>query len=105
MKLSELSIHAWIQENNIKTESGASIDFRDHLFLFDIYRDLSPKQVILKAAQIGLTTLQILKSIWIAKNLGMTSILVLQFRSPVKRFRQELCAPRHKSLSGARTYL
>src|SRR5438309_353936 len=77
MKLSDISIHAWIQENRLKTEQGNPISFKDHLFLFDVYRDLSPKQVVLKAAQIGLSTLEILKAFWVSKNLGLDIIYTL----------------------------
>lgn len=61
----------------MKTEQGSPISFRDHLFLFDIYRDMSPKLAVLKAAQIGLSTLEILKSFWVAKNLGLDIIYTL----------------------------
>lgn len=77
MTLSQLSIHAFIQENGLKTESGEPLNFKDHLFLFDPYRDESPKQVILKAAQIGFSTLAINKSLWIAKNRGLNIIYTL----------------------------
>jgi hypothetical protein len=66
-KLSEISIHSWIIEHKIKNEAGIPLDFRDHLFLFDIYSDTSPKLVCYKAAQIGFTTMAILKALWIAK--------------------------------------
>lgn len=77
MKLSDISIHAWLQEHRIKTEQGNPISFKDHLFLFDVYRDMSPKQVVLKAAQIGLSTLEILKAFWVAKNMGLDIIYTL----------------------------
>jgi len=65
--MDELSIHAWLTKYTIKTETGKPIDFRDHLFLFDIYADQSPKLVCFKAAQIGFTTLAVLKTMWLAK--------------------------------------
>lgn len=77
MKLSDISIHSWIQENQIKNEAGNPIDFRDHLFLFDIYRDQSPKLVCYKAAQIGFTTMALLKSIWLAKTKKMDIIYTM----------------------------
>lgn len=67
MELENFSIHAWIQKHGIKNEAGIPLDFRDHLFLFDIYADVSPKLVCYKAAQIGFTTMAILKAIWLAK--------------------------------------
>lgn len=77
MQLSDISIHSWLQEHQIKNEKGEPIDFRDHLFLFDIYRDQSPKLVCYKAAQIGFTTMALLKSIWLAKTQGMDIIYTM----------------------------
>jgi hypothetical protein len=84
MKLSDISIHAWLQENHIKNEVGQDIDFRDHLFLFDIYRDNSPKLVCYKAAQIGFTTMALLKSIWLAKTNKMDIIYTMPTSSDIR---------------------
>lgn len=86
MKLSEVSILAWLNENQIKTETGLPIDIKSHLFLFEPYRDLSPKQAILKAAQIGFSTLAILKSFWVAKHRGMDIIYTLPTEKDVQEF-------------------
>lgn len=77
MNLSDISICAWLQENRIKNEKGELIDFRDHLFLLDIYEDNSPKLVCYKAAQIGFTTMALLKSIWLAKMKGLDIIYTM----------------------------
>lgn len=77
MKLEDISIHAFIQTHNIKNETGTPIDFRDHMFLFDIYRDFSPKLVVMKAAQIGATTMEVIKTIWGVKNRGLDAIYTL----------------------------
>lgn len=86
MKLSDVSIHAWIQENRIKNEGGVDIDFRNHLFLFDIYSDVSPKLVCYKAAQIGFSTMAILKSLWLSKHKRIDSIYTLPTANDVKDF-------------------
>jgi hypothetical protein len=86
MKLSEISIHAWINSNEIKNEAGIPMDFRDHLFLFDIYADQSPKLVCYKAAQIGFSTMAILKSLWLAKMKGMDIIYTMPSSSDMKDF-------------------
>lgn len=86
MSLENISIHAFIQKHNIKTETGVPIDFRQHLYLFEPYRDMSPKQVVLKAAQIGFTTLEIIKSFWVAKNYGIDIIYTLPTESDVQEF-------------------
>lgn len=77
MKLSDLSIHSFIQEYRIKNEVGADIDFNDHLFLFDIYKDFSPKLCVMKAAQVGATTMEIIKVLWAVKNTGLDAIYTL----------------------------
>lgn len=86
MKLSEISIHAFINENQIKNEAGIPLDFRDHLFLFDIYSDMSPKLVCYKAAQIGFSTMAIIKSLWMCKHKGMDSIYTMPTAGDAKDF-------------------
>lgn len=73
----------WILKHRIKNEAGLPIEFSKHRFLYDIYNDLSPLQVILKAPQIGATVKQILKSFWIAKKLGKDIIYTLPTQSDV----------------------
>ncbi len=68
MLLDQISIHSWINNNKIKTENGSPLDFHTHRFLFDIYADRSDFICSKKAAQIGFTTYEILKSLHEAKN-------------------------------------
>lgn len=84
--LENISIHAFIQENQIKTEQGTPLTFNDHLFLFDPYRDFSMQQVIFKAAQIGFSTLAINKTFWLAKTRGFNIIYTLPTDSDVQDF-------------------
>lgn len=84
MRLSEISIHSWLEENHIKNEGGNILDFKDHLFLFDIYADNSPKLVCYKAAQIGFTTMALLKSIWLAKMNKMDIIYTMPSATDVR---------------------
>lgn len=86
MRLEDISIHAWLQEHNIKNEKGQLIDFKDHLFLFQPYADLSPLQVYLKAAQVGLSTLEIIKSLYTAAKQGLSIIYTLPTDSDVQDF-------------------
>ncbi|MEK7180010.1 MAG: phage terminase large subunit family protein [Patescibacteria group bacterium] len=86
MKLSDISIHSWLGEHQIKNEQGVPLDFRDHLFLFDIYSDQSPKLVIYKAAQIGMSTCAILKSLWLAKHKKLDIIYTMPSSSDMKDF-------------------
>ncbi|MFA6171981.1 MAG: phage terminase large subunit family protein [Patescibacteria group bacterium] len=86
MKLSQVSIHAWMLENNIKTESGMPLDFKNHLYMFDVYSDLSPLQAIMKAAQVTMSTAATLKSLWVAKNIQMDMIYTLPTESDRNAF-------------------
>ncbi|MEI8345297.1 MAG: phage terminase large subunit family protein [Candidatus Omnitrophota bacterium] len=47
------SIHLFLESYGITNDQGEKLDFKDHAYLWDIYKDFSPKQAILKAAQIG----------------------------------------------------
>lgn len=84
--LSEISIHSWLNEYQIKTEAGLELDFRDHMFMFDIYRDLTPIQAIMKAAQITASTCFSLKVPWVVKNIGLDAIYTLPSESDRNSF-------------------
>lgn len=86
MQIQPTSIHRWIQDNQIKNEKGELIDFRNHLFLYDIYNDPSDYIVGLKAAQIGWSTLEILKNIYDAHENDMDIIYTLPSDSDVGVF-------------------
>lgn len=86
MQLDRLSIHSWIVNNSIKTETGKPLDFHTHRYLFDIYRDESPYLCCIKAGQIGFSTMAILKTIWIAKNRNMNIGYILPTSEMVEKF-------------------
>ena len=86
MKLADVSIHRWIQENEIKNERGEPLDFRNHLFLYDIYRDFSPKLVAYKAAQIGFSTLAIIRNFYVCSQRKMDAIYTLPTQGDVYDF-------------------
>lgn len=86
MKLADLSIHAWLTENAIKNEKGDLIDFRDHPYLFDIYRDKSKNLVVMKAAQVGMSVCEILKNLYDAKSNNMDILYTLPTDDEAKVF-------------------
>jgi hypothetical protein len=86
MLLDKVSIHSWIINNGIKTESGQVLDFHDHRYLFDIYRDNSPFLCCLKAGQIGFSTMAILKTIWLSRNYGINVGYILPTVEMVQKF-------------------
>ena len=86
MLLDQLSIHAFIQNNQIKTETGKELDFKTHRYLFDIYRDNSPYLCCIKAGQIGFSTMAIIKTIWIAKYKKLNIIYILPTVEMMQKF-------------------
>jgi len=77
---------AFVEYNKLVNENQTRIEFYDHFFLRDIYLDYALEQAIMKAAQIGLSTCTILKSIHLAKYRKANGIYTLPSRSIVKDF-------------------
>jgi len=86
MELENYSIHAFLDKYQIKTDTGIPLDFKNHAFMWDIYSDLSPKQVGMKAAQVTWSTCAILKSFWVAKYLQRDLIYTLPTESDRNTF-------------------
>lgn len=82
-QLAEHDIHCFIEAYDIKNEQGISLDFKDRMFLWDIYHDESPLIAVLKAPQIGMTVLMTIKSLWTAKNRRKDIIYTLPTQSDV----------------------
>ena len=76
----------WISEERIKNEKGEAIEFDKHPFLLDIYDDQAQRLTIMKAAQVGLSTLSILKNHGDAKDLNIDIIYTLPTDNDVKIF-------------------
>ena len=79
--LESRNIHLFLEEYSIKNENGVKLDFRDHPFLWQPYQDMSSRLAILKAAQIGFTTLAVIKSLYVAKYKGLNIIYTLPTES------------------------
>jgi len=79
-------IHEWISTESIENEKGDRIEFDSHPFLFDIYADQSDRLTIMKAAQVGLSTLAILKNHNDAKQNKMDIIYTLPTDGDVRVF-------------------
>lgn len=77
---------AWITNNVIKTEGGVPLDFKRHRYLIDIYRDDSPNLVEMKAAQLGLSTMEIFRTLWRAFYRGLDIIYILPTFTDIKDF-------------------
>lgn len=74
----------WVLKHQIKNEAGLPIDFSKRKFLWDIYNDLSPNQVLLKPPQIGATVMNTLKSLYVAKKLRRQIIYTLPTQGDVQ---------------------
>ena len=86
MKLGDRDILFFLDEEHITNDQGQTLDFKDHPYLWDIYGDLSPKQAVLKAAQIGFSTTANIKALWLAKNRQLDIIYTLPSAADIKDF-------------------
>ena len=77
---------AWILSNNFVNENGSPFEFKDHTFLIDPYLDNAPRQVVRKCAQIGWSTLAILRSFHLARYAGANIIHTFPSRNMSKDF-------------------
>ena len=83
-EMMELYPALWVTKHKIKNEVGFPITFEKRKFLYDIYNDLSPKQVILKPPQVGMTVCNTLKSLYVAKKLKRQIIYTLPTQGDVQ---------------------
>jgi len=74
----------WIGEYQIKNEKGDPIEWDSHPFLVDIYDDQSQNLTVMKAAQVGMTTCQILKNHRDAKRFKMDIIYTMPTDNDVR---------------------
>ncbi|KKN56847.1 hypothetical protein LCGC14_0568290 [marine sediment metagenome] len=58
------SVLGWIMQNGIKTERGEKVEFKEHYFLLEPFANWHWKQATMKSAQIGWSTLAILKTFY-----------------------------------------
>ncbi len=82
--LKQTSPTLFIKFEGILNEQGMPLTFQDRPFLVDILEDDSPFQVVLKAPQVGLTTLQLVKSLWWANYNQKDIIYTLPTESDVQ---------------------
>lgn len=85
-KLAERNIQVFLEAYGITNDQGEKLDFKEHQYLWDIFQDFAPRQAILKAAQIGMSTCINIKALWIAKNKGMDIIYTLPSSADIREF-------------------
>lgn len=77
---------AWITLNSFVNENQKTMEFLDHRFMLDIYADESTDIVCRKSAQVGFSTMAIIKCMWLLKYRGLNVIYVLPTQNLMKDF-------------------
>lgn len=74
----------WVLKHAIKNEQGFPIEFEKRRYLWDIYNDLNPLQVVLKPPQVGMTVADTIKSFYVAKKKNRQIIYTLPTQGDVQ---------------------
>lgn len=85
-QLADANIHLFLEHYNITNDQGQKLDFKEHPFMWDVYKDWSPKIVGKKAAQITWSTCFNIKCLYAAKMFGMDFIYSLPTANEVEDF-------------------
>ena len=89
MQMENESIIIFLNNHGIKTEDGVPLDFVNHRFMLEIYRDMASLErdiAGLKAAQITFTTTAAISTLWIAKNRHVDIIYTLPTFDDIRIF-------------------
>jgi len=86
VKAEDMSILAWILQNQVVNEKGEKLDFRDRLFLLDILTDWEQEIVIKKCAQIGGSVSFNLKALFAILKFGWNIIYTFPTDGDVSEF-------------------
>jgi len=76
-----------------KTPKGEPLDFKEHQFLADIYKDKSKDIVVQKSAQMGLTTFGINRALWFADTNNVSIIYTFPTSGDVSEFSRARVSP------------
>ena len=87
-----LPFHEWIGKAQIYLR-GKKYSTDKHEYLDQIIRDNHPDQTFEKSAQVGISTLVLMKAIYVAEHLGKKSIYFFQDDSAVSDFSNDRCQP------------
>ena len=79
--------------DHIVTPKGEKLDFYDHKYLVDIYNDTAQEMVVKKAAQIGVSTYAINKSLWFGDTHDVSIIYTMPTASDVADFSKARITP------------
>ena len=76
----------WIQKNQVRTNKGIPIEFRDHGFLLGYVTDTHNRIVVRKCTQVGASFSTLVKLLHLGDQAPITSIYVLPTSSEAKNF-------------------
>ena len=88
----KLTLLEWIAKAQIKLR-GQPYSFDRHEYLLQILNDPSPDQTFLKAAQVGISTVVLLKALYVCDELDKKAIYFFQDDSAVSDFANDRCDP------------
>jgi len=76
----------WIQKNQVRTNKGLPIEFRDHGFLLDYVKDPHNRIVVRKCTQVGASFSTNVKMVHLGSQAPLTTIYTLPTSSEAKNF-------------------
>jgi len=79
-------IYQWMDQHQIKNEKGELVTFEDHPYLYEIYGDTSQYISVMKGAQVGMSTCEIIKNHFDAKDQKLDIIYTLPTDADVSVF-------------------
>lgn len=84
IEAAQLYPYTWVLQNDIRTSNGMPFEFEDHRFMIDVFNDMSPLQVGLKAPQVGWTESMIVKTFYVAHEKKKDIIYTLPTDTDIK---------------------
>jgi hypothetical protein len=91
-KKSYISLTEWVARAQIMLR-GETYSFKRHEYLKQILEDRHPDQVFLKGAQVGISTVVLLKALYVADHLNKKAIYFFQDDGAVKDFSDDRANP------------
>src|SRR3990167_658573 len=84
--------YTWVRSVWVNSR-GEFLDFEEHKYLVDIYKDQAPNLVIQKCAQAGISERLISEAVWICDRLGKNSLYVFPTATTLSDFAQARLEP------------
>ncbi len=86
MAVSNKGILKWMHQNQVRTNKGLPIEFRDHGFLLDYVKDTHNRIVVRKCTQVGASFSTNIKMLHLGSQTPLTTIYTLPTSSEAKNF-------------------